>query len=66
MNPVWLLRMAKWARHRPSPKKFYALLVVLGLVGVVVLVEWLGLWPDWATSEALPGRRGMGIRLPSQ
>ena len=55
MNPNFLLRLARMARKRPSEKQFF---IVMGFVALMLLVgglEWLGWWPDWATSK--PGGR---------
>jgi hypothetical protein len=54
MNMTWLLRMAKWARHPPSPGRVKLVLGVIALCLILVAVErWIG-WPDWLTVE--PGR----------
>jgi hypothetical protein len=51
MYPSWLMRMARWVRHPPSPRAVRGLLIVLGLCLALVGIEALGLWPDWATTE---------------
>ncbi|GGL80035.1 hypothetical protein [Wenxinia marina] len=56
MNPLWLLRMARWARHPPPLSR---ILLVLAVVGVCVLlwaVEQVWGWPDWLTPERAGGR----------
>ncbi|TQS72788.1 hypothetical protein ERN12_03090 [Rhodobacteraceae bacterium] len=49
MNPMWFLRMARWARHPPSKKQVKLVAVVAVIVIAIAAVEWLGFWPDWAT-----------------
>lgn len=48
---TWLLRMAKWARHPPSKRRVTIGAVVLAVALLVVGIEHLGLWPDWARVE---------------
>ncbi|WP_406720742.1 hypothetical protein RPE78_12505 [Thioclava litoralis] len=50
MNLIWLLRMAKWVRHPPSKRQVRIMLVVAACVLLVLGLDWLGLWPDWAKS----------------
>jgi len=60
MNMIWLLRAAKWARRPPSARM---VALVLGIVAAGLLLaglEWLGLWPDWATMETRPPRLPRG------
>ena len=45
----WLIRMARWARHPPSPGRVK---LVLGVIAVCLLlygVEQIWGWPDWLT-----------------
>ncbi|MCB1398486.1 MAG: hypothetical protein KDJ82_00075 [Rhodobacteraceae bacterium] len=60
MNLTWLLRMAKLSRHPPSMRRVIIGAVAIGLALGIFGLEWLGLWPDWATLE--PARRAP--RLP--
>ena len=49
MNPMWLMRMARWARHPPSMR---TVLLVGGLLAVCLAVwgaEQIWGWPDWLT-----------------
>ncbi|MGB3246242.1 MAG: hypothetical protein WBB25_17030 [Sulfitobacter sp.] len=56
MNPLWLLRMAKWARNPPSPLRVKIVFGVVLLALLIVGIEWMGWWPDWATSEPMRRR----------
>lgn len=51
MNPLWFLRMSKWARMPPSDKRVKLVICVALLAALIVGVERLGYWPDWATAE---------------
>jgi len=53
VNLTWLLRMAKWARHPPNPRQVRIVLVVLALVAVLLLIEHVFGWPEWATVNRL-------------
>jgi len=55
MNPLWLLRMSKWARYPPSLTRVKLVFGAVALVLVVVGIEWMGWWPEWATAD--PVRR---------
>lgn len=58
MNPLWLLRMARWVRNPPKPWQFYTVLGVIALFAVMIGWELLFGWP-----EALTVNRPMR-RLP--
>ena len=49
MNPIWLLRMARWARQPPSLQRVIIVAVVVVLCLGVAGAEWLWGWPDWLT-----------------
>lgn len=52
MNEMrWLIRMSQWARNPPPLSRVILVFAVLGLCLAIVGAEWLGLWPDWLTSE---------------
>ena len=57
MNPLWLLRMARWARRPPPLQRVLIVAVVVVLSLGVAGAEWLWGWPDWLTVN---GR----VRLP--
>ncbi|WP_170333042.1 hypothetical protein [Ruegeria arenilitoris] len=50
MNPRHLLRMSMLVRKPPSERR---VLMVFGIIAVCLIVggiEYLGWWPEWATS----------------
>lgn len=61
MNHIWLLRMAKWARHPPSARRVKLVLGIAGVCLALVAVERFVGWPDWLTLEAPPQGR---FRVP--
>ena len=52
----WLLRGVMWARNPPSEKRVKLVLAVIALCLAIAGIEWLELWPDWATRERLRWR----------
>ena len=56
MDPRWLFRMSLWARNPPSMKRVILVFSIIALALAVVLIEWLGYWPDWAKAERVPRR----------
>lgn len=57
MTPVWFLRMARWARHPPSPGRVKLVLAVLAACVALVAVERLAGWPEALTVDGF-GRAG--------
>ncbi len=57
MNLHWLLRMARWARNPPSPRRVMLVAVVIGICLILVGLEKLGFWPEWLSVTS-------GKRLP--
>ena len=55
MNIMWLLRMARWARHPPSRARRRMILVVLGIALAIIGIEYFFGWPETLTLE--PQRR---------
>ncbi len=49
----WLVRMSRWARNPPSEKRVLLVLAIILVCLVVFGIEWLGLWPDWATAQKM-------------
>lgn len=56
MRPIWLLRMARWARNPPSEKRVRLVLSVLALSLGLVAFERLVGWPEWLTPDPLRPR----------
>jgi len=56
MGPVWLLRMARWARNPPSWGRVKLVVAVIVVCLALVAAErWIG-WPDWATVDRVRWR----------
>ena len=49
MNPIWFLRMAKWARRPPSARTVALWAVVIGLCLALAGFEVLFGWPEALT-----------------
>ncbi len=49
MDPRWLLRAARWARHPPSARRVYLVLAVVALCLVLYAIDQLFGWPAWLT-----------------
>lgn len=49
----WLLRMAQWARHPPSPARVKLVLGVMAACILLVVLERVFGWPDALTVEKL-------------
>jgi predicted acyltransferase len=47
----WMLRMARWVRHPPSPARIKLVLAIIALGLLIVGLEKAGLWPEWATAQ---------------
>lgn len=58
-NLTWLIRASRWARKPPSRKMVILVFAILAAGLVMLGLEKLGLWPEWATME-----RPRGPRLP--
>lgn len=53
MNPLWFLRMSRWARNPPSARKVKLVIAVLLLCLALYAIErWIG-WPDALSPERL-------------
>jgi hypothetical protein len=53
MNPMWLVRMARWARNPPSPERVKLVFAVITLCLLVFGYEWLFGWPEWLVPQKL-------------
>lgn len=49
----WLLRMSRWARNPPSEKRVIFVLAIIVVALVIVGIEKMGWWPDWATAQRM-------------
>ncbi|MFV0292024.1 MAG: hypothetical protein ACK5II_01860 [Paracoccus sp. (in: a-proteobacteria)] len=58
-NMNWLLRASRWARRPPSMRMVKLVFAIIALGLILVALEKLGLWPEWATLE-----QGRKPRLP--
>jgi hypothetical protein len=47
MNPIWFLRMAKWARNPPSAKRVKLVLVVIAICAAIIAAERIFGFPEW-------------------
>ncbi|ULB09295.1 hypothetical protein ORIO_05070 [Cereibacter azotoformans] len=57
MSPLWLLRMARWARRPPSRRRVLLVLAVVGASLALVAVERVAGWPEALTVDGF-GRAG--------
>jgi len=48
-----LLRMSRWARNPPSPKRVRFVLVIIAICLLIYAIERTGWWPDWATAQRI-------------
>ena len=58
MGPNFFLRMARWARHPPSPQRVKLMAILVALCVMLWGIDLMGWWPDWL---AVNGR----ARLPN-
>jgi len=54
LNPRHLFRAALWVRNPPSMKRVIMVFSFIAIALAIGGIEWLGLWPDWATAERIP------------
>jgi hypothetical protein len=53
MNQAWLLRMARWVRHPPSPRRVALVLGVLAACLAIYGIEAIWGWPEALTVDRL-------------
>ena len=58
-NLIWLIRASRWARRPPSARRVAIVAAVIALSLLILGIEHLGWWPDWARME-----RPRGMHLP--
>jgi hypothetical protein len=49
-----LLRAKRWIQNPPSTKRVKLVCGVIALALLIVGMERLGFWPDWAQAERIP------------
>lgn len=54
MNPIWLLRMAKWVRHPPSAARVRLVLGIVAASLVIFGIEYFWGWPEALTVNKIP------------
>lgn len=54
LDPRQLLRASMLARNPPSEKRVKFVFGVMAIALVIGGIEWMGWWPDWATSQRIP------------
>jgi len=57
LGPIWLIRMAQWARNPPSWGRVKLVAAVVLLCLAIYGVEWMWGWPDWLTVNDRPKLR---------
>ena len=57
MNPIWLLRMAQWARNPPSAGRVKLVFAIIVLCLILFGIERLFGWPEWLTPNRVPRGR---------
>ncbi|MBU2958844.1 hypothetical protein Q4511_13920 [Paracoccus sp. 1_MG-2023] len=50
-NMIWLIRAARWARRPPSAKMVKLVFGIIAAGLLLLALEKMGLWPDWATMD---------------
>mgnify|MGYP006908256903 CR=1 FL=1 len=57
MNPIWFVRMSRWARRPPSMARVKFVLAIVAVCLVLFGVERIFGWPDWLTPQRFPSGR---------
>ncbi len=57
MTPFWLLKMYRWVRNPPSEKQVKFVLAIVAVCFMLLMIELIWGWPDWATVNSGGGRR---------
>ena len=57
MNPIWFLRMSRWARNPPSDGRVKLVLGIILVCLILFGIEWWFGWPDWLTPNQVPKGR---------
>ena len=56
MNPLWFLRMARWAKRPPSEGRVKLVLAVIAICIALAAVEYFWGWPEALTPNRINGR----------
>ena len=56
VDPRWLMRARLWVRRPPSMRMVKLVFGAIALAALVLGIDYLGLWPDWAESDRFPRR----------
>lgn len=56
INSRLLMRAALWVRNPPSMGRIKLVFDIIVVALIVVGIERLGFWPDWATSDRISRR----------
>ncbi|OCX63090.1 hypothetical protein BFP70_12810 [Thioclava sp. SK-1] len=51
MNLIWLIRASRWVRNPPSPQRVKLVFAAIVIALLVVGIEWMGWWPEWAAVD---------------
>ena len=57
MNPIWFLRMARWAKRPPSEARVKFVLAIIAVCVILFGIERYFGWPEWLTANRPPGVR---------
>lgn len=50
------MQAKRWSQNPPSAKRVKLVFGVLAIALLIVGLEWLGFWPEWARAERMPRR----------
>ena len=48
----WVIRMARWARHPPSPGRVKLVFAVIALCFAIYMIDRIWGWPAWLTPNS--------------
>lgn len=51
MNPIWFLRMKRWAQNPPSARRIVLVFGVIGICLALYGLERAGVLPDWMQAD---------------
>ena len=56
LDPRHLMRAKRWVQNPPSAKRVKLVFGAIAIALLIVGLERLGFWPDWARAERIPRR----------